>query len=84
MLKHVYTAERLQRATSLGAVFGTHGTLRARARSLGCCREVVRGGEYARRGVYALEAYGIFKVRFFSIFFYAGFSLSLSVYSRVV
>ena len=54
------------------------------ALSLGCWREVMRGGEYAGLGVYALEVYGLFEVRFFSIFFYAGFSLSLSVYSRVV
>jgi len=47
-------------------VFGTYGTLWARARSLGYWREVVRSGEYARLGVYALEAYGIFKVRFVS------------------
>jgi len=48
--------------TSLGAVFGTYGTLWARPRSLGYWREVVRSGEYARLGMYALESYGIFKV----------------------
>ncbi|KAH9063582.1 hypothetical protein EDB87DRAFT_1673362 [Lactarius vividus] len=48
VLKHVYTAERLQPPTSLGAVFGTYGTL--------------WGGEWARLGVYAVEAYGIFKI----------------------
>jgi F-type H+-transporting ATPase subunit g len=63
VLKHVYTAERLQPPTSLGAMFGTYSTLWARARSLGYWREVVRNGEYARLGVYALEAYGIFNVR---------------------
>jgi len=64
VLKHVYTAERLRPPTSFGAVSGTYGTLWGRARSLGYWREVVRSGEYARIGVYALEAYGIFKVRF--------------------
>jgi F-type H+-transporting ATPase subunit g len=64
VLKHVYTAERLQPPTSLGAVLGTYSTLWARARSIGYWRDVVRSGEYARLGVYALEAYGIFKVRF--------------------
>jgi F-type H+-transporting ATPase subunit g len=64
ILKHVYTAERLQPPTSLGAVLGTYSTLWARARSIGYWRDVVRSGEYARLGVYALEAYGIFKVRF--------------------
>jgi hypothetical protein len=64
ILKHVYTAERLQPPTSLGAVLGTYSTLWARARSIGYWRDVVRSGEYARLGVYAIEAYGIFKVRF--------------------
>jgi F-type H+-transporting ATPase subunit g len=65
VLKHVYaTTERLQPPMSLGAVLGTYGTLWARARSIGYWGEVVRSGEYARLGVYALEAYGIFKVRF--------------------
>ena len=77
VLKHVYTAERLQPPTSLGAVFGTYGTLWGRARSLGYWREVVRSGEYARVGVYALEAYGIFKVRF--VFFLRQFFLSGSL-----
>jgi hypothetical protein len=63
ILKHIYTAERLQPPTSLGAVLGTYSTLWARARSIGYWREVARNGEYARLGVYALEAYGIFKVR---------------------
>ena len=63
VLKHIYTAERLQPPTSLGAVLGTYSTLWARARSIGYWREVVRSGEYARLGVYAIEAYGIFKVR---------------------
>jgi len=75
VLKYVYTAERLRPPTSLGAVFGTYGTLWGRARSLGYWREVVRNGEYARLGVYALEAYGIFKVCF--VFFTPVFPLCL-------
>ncbi len=66
ILKHVYTAERLQPPTSLGAVLGTYSTLWARARSVGYWKEVVRSGEYARLGVYAVEAYGIFKVSFYT------------------
>jgi F-type H+-transporting ATPase subunit g len=62
VLKHVYTAERLQPPTSVGAVLGTYSALWARARSVGYWREVVRSGEYARLGVYALEAYAVFKV----------------------
>jgi len=60
--KHVYTAERLQPPTSLGAVLGTYGTLWGRARSVAYWRQVVTSGEWARLGVYAVEAYGIFKV----------------------
>jgi hypothetical protein len=63
VLKHVYATERLQTPMSPGAVLGTYGTLWARARSIGYWREVVRSGEYARLGMYALEAYDIFKVR---------------------
>jgi F-type H+-transporting ATPase subunit g len=70
VLKHVYAAERLRPPSSLGAVLGTYGTLWGRARSIGYWREVVRSGEYARLGVYALEAYGIFKVRVFHSFVY--------------
>ncbi|KAH9050356.1 hypothetical protein EDB83DRAFT_2399960 [Lactarius deliciosus] len=62
VLKHVYTAERLQPPTSLGAVFGTYGTLWGRARSVAYWRQVVASGEWARLGVYAVEAYGIFKI----------------------
>ena len=68
VLKHIYTAERLQPPTSFGAVLGTYSTLWARARSIGYWRDVVRSGEYARLGVYAIEAYGIFKVRLLCLF----------------
>jgi hypothetical protein len=64
VLKQVYTAERLQPPASLGSVFGTYATLWARTRSIGYWREVVKSGEWARLGVYAVEAYGIFKVPF--------------------
>ena len=62
VLKHVYTAERLQPPTSFGAVLGTYGTLWGRARSVAYWRQVVTSGVWARLGVYAVEAYGIFKV----------------------
>jgi F-type H+-transporting ATPase subunit g len=64
VLKHVYAAERWQLPTSLGAVLGTYGTLWARAHSVGHRCEVLRSGAFARLGMYALETYGIFKVRF--------------------
>jgi len=62
MCSNTSTAERLQPPMSLGGAFGMYGTLWARTRSLDYWREVVRSGEYAPLGVYALEAYGIFKV----------------------
>ncbi len=62
VLKYVYTAERLQPPTSLGAVLGTYGTLWSSATSIAHWRRVVTSGEWARLGVYAVEAYGIFKV----------------------
>jgi hypothetical protein len=42
--------------------WGTYGTLWARARSVAYWRKVVTSGEWARLGIYAVEAYGIFKV----------------------
>ena len=68
VLKHVYMAERLQPPTSLGAVLGTYGTLWGRARSVAYWRQVVTSGEWARLGVYAVEAYGIFKVTTLCLF----------------
>ena len=70
VLQHVYTAERLQPPTSFGAVLGTYGTLWGRARSVAYWRQVVTSGEWARLGVYAVEAYGIFKVLTYPITFY--------------
>ena len=72
VLKHVYTAERLQPPTSLSSVLGTYATLWGRARSVGYWREVVKSGEWARLGVYAVEAYGIFKVPSLLLFSNAG------------
>jgi F-type H+-transporting ATPase subunit g len=66
VLKHVYAAEDLQLPvpTFLGAVLGTYGTLWVRAREVGYWCEVVCSGEFVQLSVYAVEAYGIFKVRF--------------------
>ena len=47
-------------------------------RSVGCWGEVVWSGEYARLGMWALEAYSTFKVRFISLLR----PLSLSFYQR--
>ncbi|KAI5122514.1 hypothetical protein M0805_005242 [Coniferiporia weirii] len=62
LLKQVYLAERLQPPTSLGAVTSVYQSLWQRASSPAYWREILRTGEYKRVGVYALEAYGIFKI----------------------
>jgi len=56
-------------------VFGAYGVLWARTRTLGYWREVVLNGEDARLGMYALDGYGIFNVRF--VFFMPVFYLFL-------
>lgn len=60
-LKQVYVAERLQ-PPSLSAVQSAYSTIWTRATSPTYLRELVRSGDYAKVGIYALEAYGIFKV----------------------
>ncbi|KAI0293003.1 mitochondrial ATP synthase g subunit-domain-containing protein [Multifurca ochricompacta] len=62
VLKQIYTAERLQPPSSLGAVLGSYSTLWSRTRSISYWREIIKSGEWARLGVYAVEAYGVFKV----------------------
>ncbi|KAI0261181.1 mitochondrial ATP synthase g subunit-domain-containing protein [Gloeopeniophorella convolvens] len=62
VFKHIYTAERLQPPRSLDAVRSAYSTLFARGSSVTFWREAVRSGEWARIGVYAVEAYGVFKI----------------------
>ena len=64
----MYVAERLAPPTSAEAVTEAYKTLWARVRSPAYWRELARTGEYKRVGVYALEAYGIFKVCFWRLF----------------
>lgn len=61
-LKQVYVAERLQPPTSLSALQNAYSTLWSRATNPAYWRGLVRSGEWAKVGVYAVEAYGIFKV----------------------
>src|ERR1700691_4294925 len=63
LLKQVYIAERLQPPTSLSTIRSAYSTLWARASNPAYWREIAQSGELARVGVYAVEAYGIFKVR---------------------
>jgi F-type H+-transporting ATPase subunit g len=62
VLKHIYLAERLQPPTSLSAVQSAYATLWARACSPAYWRQIAGNGEWARVGVYAVEAFGIFKI----------------------
>ena len=61
LLKQIYVAERLQ-PPSMSAVQNAYSTLWSHATNPTYLRELVRSGDYAKVGVYALEAYGIFKV----------------------
>ena len=63
VLKQIYVAERLQPPASVSQVTSAYLTLWRRAASPSYWREVARSGEWARIGVYAAEAYGIYKVR---------------------
>jgi hypothetical protein len=60
-LKQVYVAERLQ-PPSLSTVRSVYSTLWANATSPAYLKELVSSGGYAKVGIYAVEAYGIFKV----------------------
>lgn len=61
-LKQVYVAERLQPPTSLSTLQNAYSTLWSRATNPAYWRELVRSGEWTKVGIYAVEAYGIFKV----------------------
>ena len=62
ILKQVYLAERLQPPTSVNAITSAYKSIWSNAINPAYWREILRTGEYKRVGVYALEAYGIFKV----------------------
>jgi len=62
LLKQVYIAERLQPPTSLSTITDAYSTLWARAKNPTYWRDIAQSGEWARVGVYAVEAYTIFKV----------------------
>ncbi|OCH94845.1 hypothetical protein OBBRIDRAFT_721909 [Obba rivulosa] len=60
-LKQVYVTERLQ-PPSLSTFLDVYATLWARAKNPAYWRELVQSGEWTKVGLYAVEAYGIFKV----------------------
>ena len=61
VLKQVYIAERLQ-PPPLSAFQSVYASLWSRATNVQFYRELLRSGDLAKVGIYALEAYGIFKV----------------------
>ncbi len=61
VLKQVYVAERLQ-PPSLSAFSSVYSSLWARATNPEYYRELLRSGDMTKVGIYALEAYGIYKV----------------------
>lgn len=62
LLKQIYIAENLAPPRSLSTVLDAYSTLWARVRDTGYWRTIFSNGEWARVGVYAVEAYGIFKI----------------------
>lgn len=63
VLKQIYIAEGLQPPTSVATLRAAYETIWSRASSAAYWRGIAQSGEIARVGVYAVEAYGIFKVR---------------------
>lgn len=62
LLKQIYIAENLAPPRSLSTVLDAYSTLWTRVRDAGYWRTILSNGEWARVGVYAVEAYGIFKI----------------------
>ena len=60
--KQVYIAERLAPPSSFAEVRSGWETLYNRARDMGFWRKAIESGEWKRYAVYAIEAYGIFKI----------------------
>ncbi|KAF8583731.1 hypothetical protein K439DRAFT_1347869 [Ramaria rubella] len=62
LLKQVYIAERLQPPVNPQTWIDAYSTLAQRARNPSYWREIMRNGEWAKVGLYAVEAYTIFKI----------------------
>ncbi|KAL0945217.1 hypothetical protein HGRIS_000729 [Hohenbuehelia grisea] len=62
LVKQVYRAEGLQPPTSAETIKQAYSTLWSRASNPGYWRGIASSGEIARVGIYAVEAYTIFKV----------------------
>ncbi|KAJ3981484.1 mitochondrial ATP synthase g subunit-domain-containing protein [Lentinula detonsa] len=62
ILKQVYRAEGLSPPSSIDVVRSAYRTMWTNATSKAFWQKTISSGEVARLGVYALEAYGIFKI----------------------
>ncbi|KAJ8503503.1 hypothetical protein ONZ45_g10801 [Pleurotus djamor] len=62
LLKQVYVAEGLQPPTSTATIKDAYSTIWSRASSVSYWRGIASNGEIARVGIYAVEAYTIFKI----------------------
>ncbi|KAJ4475997.1 mitochondrial ATP synthase g subunit-domain-containing protein, partial [Lentinula edodes] len=62
IVKQVYRAEGLSPPSSVGAVQSAYRTIWTNATSKVFWQKAIDNGEIARLGVYAVEAYGIFKI----------------------
>ncbi|KZW02819.1 hypothetical protein EXIGLDRAFT_744338 [Exidia glandulosa HHB12029] len=60
--KQVYLAENLRPPSSLETITTAYKTAWSRLRDFNFWVDVLRSGYWAKLGVYALEAYGIFKI----------------------
>ena len=70
IIKQVYIRESLQ-PPSLSTIRTAYSSLWSQIKTPGLIRSLFRTGEVGRVGVYGLQAYGIFKVRFIFIYFVA-------------
>ena len=63
IIKQVYIRESLQ-PPNLSTIRSAYSSLWSQINTPGLMRTLVKSGEVGRVGVYGLQAYGIFKVRF--------------------
>lgn len=83
-LKQVYVAERLQPPTSFSTVTSAYSTIWSRARNPTYWRELFRSGDWTKLGIYAVEAYGIFKASIFDFCGYSFTRLSVFIHCRML
>lgn len=62
VLKQLYVTEKLAPPTSFAEIRSAYTSMFEQARQPSYWRELLQNGGWAKIGIYALEAYGIFKV----------------------